>query len=89
MGCGERKRTNKTKETFIGDFGRIVCALCNRFRQPLSPVKEENAQLINKMLSKSQQPNRLLMLLEENNLLHKRTIFTELTADDSHLGHFP
>jgi hypothetical protein len=27
--------------------------LCNHFRQPLSPVNNENAELVNKMLSKS------------------------------------
>lgn len=59
----------------VGDFVRIVCALCNAFRDPLTPVNDQNSPLIEKMLQKSQQPNKLLTFLQENNLIHKRTLF--------------
>lgn len=34
----------------VGDFVRIVCALCNAFRDPLTPVNDQNSPLIEKML---------------------------------------
>lgn len=73
----------------VGDFVRIVCSLCNAFRDPLTPVNDQNSPLIEKLLQKSTQPNKLLLFLQENNLIHKRTIFKELQEDDPELDNFP
>lgn len=73
----------------VGDFVRIVCALCNAFRDPLTPVNDQNSPLIEKMLQKSQQPNKLLTFLQENNLIHKRTLYKELQEDDPEIDNFP
>lgn len=34
----------------VGDFVRIVCALCNAYRDPLTPVNDQHSPLIEKML---------------------------------------
>lgn len=73
----------------VGDFVRIVCALCNIFRDTLTPVNDQHSPLIEKMLKKSQQPNKLLTFLQKNNLIHKRTLFKELQEDDPELNNFP
>lgn len=65
----------------VGDFVRIVCSLCNAFRDPLTPVNDQNSPLIEKMLQK-------LLFLQENNLIHKRTLFKELQEDDPDLDNF-
>lgn len=46
----------------IGDFVRIICALCNRFRSTFSPTENSDTldQLTLTMLQKSKEPNRLL-----------------------------
>lgn len=51
----------------IGDFVRIICALCNRFRSTFSPTENSDThdQLTLTMLQKSKDPNRLLQYLQE------------------------
>lgn len=56
----------------VGDFVRIVCSLCNAFRDPLTPVNDQNSPLIEKVLQKSKDPYKLLLFPQENNLIHKR-----------------
>lgn len=60
----------------IGDFVRIIRALCNRFRS--TEISDTLDQLTLTMLQKSKEPNRLLQYLQENELLNKRTVYTEL-----------
>lgn len=36
----------------VGDFVRIVCALCNAYRDPLTPVNDQNSPLIEKNVVK-------------------------------------
>lgn len=45
--------------------------------------------LLKKMLQKSQQENKLLTFLQENNLIHKRTLFKELQEDAFELDNSP
>lgn len=75
----------------IGDFVRIICALCNRFRSTFSPTENSDTldQLTLTMLQKSKEPNRLLQYLQENELLNKRTVYTELKDCDHILHNFP
>lgn len=73
----------------IGDFVRIICALCNRFSSTFSPTEEPDTldQLTLTMLQKSKEPNRLLGYLQENELLSKRTVYKDLK--DNILDNFP
>lgn len=41
------------------------------------------------MLQKSKEPNRLLQYLQENELLNKRTVYTDLKVCDHILDNFP
>lgn len=94
------KRKNKTVENAqqaipitltpsIGDFVRIICGLHNRFSSTFSPTEEPDTldQLTLTMLQKSKEPNRLLGYLQENELLSKRTVYTDLK--DHILDNFP
>lgn len=83
------KTVPNTLVSAVGDFVRIVCSLCNAFRDLLTRVNDQNSPLIEKMLQKSQQQNKLLTFLQENNLIHKRTLFKELQEDDPELDNFP
>lgn len=75
----------------IGNFVRIICALCNRFRSTFSPTEYSDTldQLTLTMLQKSKEPNWRLQYLQENELLNKRTVQTELKDGDRILHNFP
>lgn len=61
----------------IGDFVRITCSLCNKYRPPIANNTEEDVKWANEMLNKAKQPNQLLEFLTTENLLRKRShVFT-------------
>lgn len=80
-----------TLKPSIGDFVRIICALCNRFRSTFSPTGDSDTldQLTLTMLQKSKEPKRLLQYLQENELINKRIVFTDLKDCDHILDNFP
>lgn len=49
----------------IGDFVRIVCALCNKFRPCLGSMDPESSEIATKMLEKADMPNTVQTLVEE------------------------
>ena len=68
--------------TSIGDFVRIVCAICNDFRPPLSHPDPRGSELAEQMLKKSQEMNRIKTVVEEENLLRKKTIYKDVCSFD-------
>lgn len=53
---------------FIGDYVRIVAALCNKYRPPISRSSEEDEQVAAKMLHLSQRANTLQERVEGEGL---------------------
>ncbi|KAJ8314676.1 hypothetical protein KUTeg_006826, partial [Tegillarca granosa] len=68
----------------IGDFVRIICALCNKFRPPLASMDPESEHIAQKMLEKVHQSNSIQTFVEENNLLKRKTPYkcVEVAATD-------
>ncbi|XP_060073207.1 uncharacterized protein LOC132553020 [Ylistrum balloti] len=66
----------------IGDFVRIICALINRFKEPLVKTDATSEAHCRAMLAKSKEPNTVKAFLESNNLLNKRTVYQKLEAED-------
>ena len=73
--------------TSIGDFVRIVCAICNDCRPPLSKHNPDGRQLAQQMLEKSRQNNNIKTMVEEENLMRKRTVYQTVNSFD--LTDFP
>ncbi|XP_052689344.1 uncharacterized protein LOC128167586 [Crassostrea angulata] len=71
----------------IGDFVRITCSLCNKYRPPIAINTEEDVKWANEMLNKAKQPNQLLELLTTKNLLRTRSTFS--LVDSQNLCNFP
>lgn len=65
-----------TLKPSIGDFVRIICALCNRFRSTFSPTGDSDTL-------------DQLQYLQENELINKRIVFTDLKDCDHILDNFP
>lgn len=73
----------------IGDFVRIVCALCNKFRPCLGSMDPESSEIATKMLEKADMPNTVQSLVEENNLLTRRAVYSAIEASSDQLDNFP
>lgn len=73
----------------IGDFVRIVCALCNKFRPCLGSMDPESSEIATKMLEKADMPNTVQTLVEENNLLTRRAVYSAIEASSDQLDNFP
>lgn len=65
-----------TLKPSIGDFVRIICALCNRFRSTFSPTGDSDTL-------------DQLQYLQENELINKRIVLTDLKDCDHILDNFP
>ena len=62
---------------YIGDFVRIVCSLVNCFRAPL--ISDLGYDELGKaMMDKCVQGNHVQMFVEENNLLKRRSMFSDM-----------
>lgn len=72
-----------------GDFVRIVCALCNKFRPCLGSMDPESSEIATKMLEKADMPNTVQTLVEENNLLTRRAVYSAIEASSDQLDDFP
>jgi hypothetical protein len=72
----------------IGDLVRIVCALCNCFRPCLGNMDPESEKTASKMLEKAEMSNEVQVLVEENNLLARRAVYTAIDAS-SEVVDFP
>lgn len=72
---------------YIGDYVRIVCALCNAFRPPRVKDKPEDETIANRMLQLASQPNHLQQLVEREGWARKRVIWEALS--DDFLSDFP
>jgi hypothetical protein len=78
--------------TSIGDFVRIVCAICNDNRPPLPSLDAEGEALAQQMLVRARMENHVKCLVEEGNLVRRSkyeainsfdlTDFPVLTMDD-------
>ncbi|XP_046559913.1 uncharacterized protein LOC124268930 [Haliotis rubra] len=67
----------------IGDFVRIVCALCNKYRPALASHDPEGERIASLMLERSRQGNPVKELVERENLLRRRNVYIPITeADD-------
>lgn len=73
----------------IGDFIRIICAMCNKFRPPLASMEPESEELAIQMLERVTLPNAVKELVEEHNLLKRRTPYQKVNSADEILSDFP
>lgn len=72
---------------YIGEYVRIVCALCNAFRPPRVTNKPEDKTIAQRMLQLVSQPNHLQELIEREGWARKRVIWELLSVDN--LSDFP
>lgn len=74
---------------FIGDFVRIVCAICNKYYPPLSSPQqiEEDNNIATKMLQQHQKTNDLKSLVEEKGLHRKIKVWKRV--DECDIDNFP
>ncbi|CAH2092630.1 unnamed protein product [Euphydryas editha] len=71
----------------IGDYVRIVAALCNAYRPPRKNIEEDERIMAQRMIRLSRQSNTLKIKVEEKGWIKKRVIWKEMSADD--LQDFP
>ena len=73
--------------TSIGDFVRIVCAICNDNRPPLLSLDAEGEALAQQMLVRARMENHVKCLVEEGNLVRRRSKYEAINSFD--LTDFP
>lgn len=73
----------------IGDFFRIVFTLCNKFRPCLGSMDPESSEIATKMLEKADMPKTVQPLVEENNRLTRRAVYSAIEASSDQLDNFP
>lgn len=66
---------------FIGDYVRIVCALCNAFRPARVSDTSKDSLKAEKMLEKINKKNELEDFIKDNNLVSKRVCWDDITAE--------
>jgi len=64
----------------IGDFVRIVCAICNAFRPPRVKKNDEQEIVAKRMLKLAKKPNQLKLLVETENWAKQRVIWQKMEA---------
>jgi len=69
---------------YIGDYVRIISALCNAFRPPRVQISDEENVLAQRMLSLSKHPNMLKMRAENEGWSRKRVDWIRIAAVDLH-----
>lgn len=75
---------------FIGDFVRIVCAISNKYFQPLNATKDTEEDMLTaaRMRERLSKTNELQKYVEENNL-ERRSITKWANVDDCEITSFP
>lgn len=73
---------------YIGDFLRIVCAICNCFRPALAARDPEGEVVAKQMLERAKLPNLVQQVVESENLILRRSVYKEIDAADD-IGDFP
>jgi hypothetical protein len=73
----------------IGDFLKIVCAIMNKFRPPLANMDPSTAVTARRMVEKAKEPNKVQIIVQENNLINKRKIYFKMDASNDELTDFP
>lgn len=72
----------------LGEFLRIIAAICNKYRSP--PASSQcDIQLAEEMLKTSRQGNLVKAMVENEGLLKKRSIYTEIDGSSYILNDFP
>lgn len=75
---------------YVGEYVRIISALCNKYRPPLSSGDEENdLQTAAKMRHLSTQTNLLQTEVESNNLQKKRYVWRKIDDENIDIPDFP
>ncbi|XP_060604358.1 uncharacterized protein LOC132757169 [Ruditapes philippinarum] len=73
---------------YIGDYIRIVCAICNKYFKPLCNAdSDDDSRLASKMRALSSNANILKSYVEDNNLERRSALWKPV--DDSSLQSFP
>ena len=72
---------------FIGDFIKIICAVCNKYLPPLSSSTEADEAQGQHMLQLSTNVNSLKAEIEDNNLEKSRAVWVPVQATE--LEEFP
>ncbi|XP_033752795.1 uncharacterized protein LOC117336398 [Pecten maximus] len=74
----------------IGDLVKIVCAVLNRYRRPIASMNPDTQDVAKAMLERSARCNQVQTLVEENNLMTKRTCYQPVDGKDTaELANFP
>ncbi|XP_021339896.1 uncharacterized protein LOC110441121 [Mizuhopecten yessoensis] len=73
----------------IGDFVRIICAICNKFRPPLANMDPQLEEEATKMLEKVCLSNKVQEFVEENNLVKRRVPYKKIDSINDVLSDFP
>ncbi|XP_062568569.1 uncharacterized protein LOC134230745 [Saccostrea cucullata] len=74
---------------YVGDYVRIISAICNKYRPPLSSGKENDFQIATKMRYLSTQTNRLQAEVESENLVKKRYHWRKIDDEENTITDFP
>ncbi|XP_056002470.1 uncharacterized protein LOC125653135 [Ostrea edulis] len=75
------KTLPNTQIPFIGDYVRIVDALCNKYRPPLCNASDHDQSLAAKMLYLSKNVNSLLRRVDEEGLDRRSMLWVKVDAD--------
>ena len=73
----------------VGDFVRIICAICNKFRPSLASMDQSSTNVAEKMLEKVKLPNPVKEFVLEQGLLNKPSKYTSIDAAENILSDFP
>lgn len=74
-----------TQILFIGDYVRIVCALCNAFRKPLVTDSDNDHILAESMLALAMTPNKLKEKVLTEKWDKKRVIWKRIDESELHV----
>ena len=72
----------------IGEFLRIIAAISNKYRTPPASFQCD-VQIAEEMLQKTTQGNHVKTMIENEGLLNKRSVYTEINSSSDLLKDFP
>lgn len=73
----------------IGDFVRIVCSPCKHFKPPLANHDPKGVNIAKEMLQRSKLENHVKLIVEENNLLRRKSSYKNITEENENINDFP
>jgi hypothetical protein len=79
---------SNTQIRHVGSYCRIVAAICNKYRPPLSTDKPHHAEMATAMLNRLYTQNDFAEECKETALIRRSTEVWE-DLNDSHVPHFP